>query len=557
MDTRDRPSTTGLPWRNSYQAPPSGFLSLALPQRLTLFVLLFAVEWIPLTYLVHKDIGAGRLLQLTVAFAALFFAFAYARAKTQLQQISGELRELPIGWGFLLSHIFAFLGFLAVSLLTARASPSGAYGYFMAASFILAGFLAIGLAGFAFVPPRIAFRLIQSTGQTWAYALAAAVIARYLARVWVWDAVLLWNGALLDRTTDVTFSLVNVLLHLFLSDVVADRTTMSMGTHTFSVRILQWCSGVEGTVLMLVFSVAWLLFFRRELRFPRAFLLIPAAMMVMWLSNAVRITALILIGVGGARSVAVNGFHSEAGWIAFNCVAMGFVLTAQRVPWFNAAPPKQAPHVVTYNPSLAYLMPFLVIVAAGMISRAASGGFEWLYPLRFVAAAATLWFFRSSYKDLDWRFGWTAPVIGGVVFALWLALDSSTGVQGGKGIATGLAALPAAARIFWLATRTIAAIVTVPIAEELAFRGFLIRRLISADFHERGFKEYTYVALLISSLAFGLMHGDRWIAGTVAGLLYAAAMLRRGRIGDAVVAHATTNALLAVWVQAGGRWDLW
>ena len=96
-----------------------------------------------------------------------------------------------------------------------------------------------------------------------------------------------------------------------------------------------------------------------------------------------------------------------------------------------------------------------------------------------------------------------------------------------------------------------------PIAEELAFRGFLIRRVMSADFQTRGIREYTYVALLISSLAFGLMHGDRWIAGTAAGLLYAAAMLKRGRIGDAVVAHATTNALLAVWVLAGGRWDLW
>jgi CAAX prenyl protease-like protein len=104
---------------------------------------------------------------------------------------------------------------------------------------------------------------------------------------------------------------------------------------------------------------------------------------------------------------------------------------------------------------------------------------------------------------------------------------------------------------------TTAAMITVPIAEELAFRGFLIRRLMSADFESRTLREFTYISILISSVAFGLMHGDRWIAGTVAGALYAAALVRRGRIGDAVVAHATTNALLAAWVLYSGRWGLW
>jgi len=40
-------------------------------------------------------------------------------------------------------------------------------------------------------------------------------------------------------------------------------------------------------------------------------------------------------------------------------------------------------------------------------------------------------------------------------------------------------------------------------------------------------------------------------------LLYAGAFLRRGKIGDAVIAHATTNALLAGLVLFSGRWYLW
>ena len=55
----------------------------------------------------------------------------------------------------------------------------------------------------------------------------------------------------------------------------------------------------------------------------------------------------------------------------------------------------------------------------------------------------------------------------------------------------------------------------------------------------------------------GALHGSRWPVGMVAGSLYALALLRRGRIGDAIAAHATTNALIAVDVLAFHHWNLW
>jgi len=97
----------------------------------------------------------------------------------------------------------------------------------------------------------------------------------------------------------------------------------------------------------------------------------------------------------------------------------------------------------------------------------------------------------------------------------------------------------------------------VPIAEELAFRGFLLRRLVSADFESVAWRAFAWAPFLISSIAFGLLHGDRWLAGTIAGMIYALAMMRRGRIGEAAAAHAVTNALLAIYVLATGNWQLW
>ena len=81
-------------------------------------------------------------------------------------------------------------------------------------------------------------------------------------------------------------------------------------------------------------------------------------------------------------------------------------------------------------------------------------------------------------------------------------------------------------------------------------------RLQSADWHELPPGLFSWVSLLISSLLFGVMHGS-WLAGTLAGLAYAVAVYRRGNLLDAVLAHATTNALLAGYVLATRAWALW
>jgi exosortase E/protease (VPEID-CTERM system) len=536
------------------------FSSLGLPQRLALFGLLFAAEWIPISVRFHMHRGGGTLLEICVVAVSLFLAISYVRFNEPFQIFSIELKAHRIGWSFLASHALAFLAFIGLSLIPARSFTS-VPGFAAEALWFGTGGLAIILAAAAFFPPRVAVQFVRTTGYVWIYALAAGLIARGLV---TYSA--LWNGAVWNPALDLswkpaidfTFNLVKILLSLLLPNVFADRATMVIGTPTFKVQILPWCAGFEGTALILVFSVAWLGFFRREYRFPQAFLLIPAGMVGMWVSNAIRITALILIGVAGAPDVAGGGFHSQAGWIAFTSIALAFMVLSRRISWVAKAGPERAPAIgAAHNPSAAYLMPFLAILAAGMISTAASGAFEWLYPLRFFAAAAALWYFRSSYQRMDWRFGWLSLVAGITVFAIWVGLDGLGGSQVDRGMAASLASLPAPGRFAWLILRTTAAIVTVPIAEELAFRGFLIRRLISADFEALDPRRYTYLSVFVSSIAFGLLHGGQWLAGILAGLVFAVALLRRGRIGDAVVAHATANALLAVWVLQGGRWHLW
>ena len=527
-------------------------LYFGLSQRLALFALLFLAEWTPVTYLVHRGTGAGELLQFAVVFSSLLLALGYVNAKARFRRISLELERTPIAWGFLVAHGCAFAGFICLALIPLSRNESGILAPFISVMWFAVGGLAITLSGLALVPLRLAVRLVQNTGYAWAYAFAGGAAAWRLSRVFP-----LWNGSLLKPASELTFSLVGALLHLFLPVVVTDRANMIIGSENFKVAISPWCAGLEGTALMLVFSIAWLWFVRRELRFPRALLLIPAGMAAIWISNALRITILILIGAAGAPAVALGGFHSQAGWIAFNAIAVCLSVAATRLPWLANHSVSHDGRVSKANPVAPYLMPFLMILGAAMISRAFSGGVEWLYPLRFLAAAAAIWVFRHKLSGMEWKFGWAAPLTGASVFVMWIALDRISGAHGNNAIGAALASVPAAGRIAWLAARTLGAVVTVPIAEELAFRGFLMRRLISSDFESVSSQRFSLFAFLVSSAAFGVMHGDRWMAGTLAGMMYACVLLWRGRIGDAVIAHATTNALLAAWVLLSGNWTLW
>jgi CAAX prenyl protease-like protein len=117
--------------------------------------------------------------------------------------------------------------------------------------------------------------------------------------------------------------------------------------------------------------------------------------------------------------------------------------------------------------------------------------------------------------------------------------------------------MPGAARTLWIVCRVLAAVFTVPIAEELAYRGFLLRRLVSPRFESVPFSSARWPALVLSALAFGITHGGLWLPGIAAGLAYGALAMRTNKLGESIVAHGTTNALLAGYVLVFNQWQLW
>ena len=132
-------------------------------------------------------------------------------------------------------------------------------------------------------------------------------------------------------------------------------------------------------------------------------------------------------------------------------------------------------------------------------------------------------------------------LVGLAVFAIWIGPEQFDWawyrrfcIVGGGG--TQAVAEAGAAMI---AVRLIGSAFVISVAEELFFRKWLI-----------SFAGFWWMVAL-----FAIEH-DRWLVAALCGIIYGVLYLRRG-LGAAIVAHATTNLVLGLWVLKTGQWQFW
>lgn len=331
-----------------------------------------------------------------------------------------------------------------------------------------------------------------------------------------------------------------------------------MGTARFFVTVAPVCSGIEGIGLTLTFTGAYLYLCRADLRWPRAWVLLPASVLAIWLLNAVRIVGLVALGTWGWPDIALGGFHSKAGWVFFSIVALGAVALTQRILWFRRPSQDEASPSApdrSENPTAAYLMPMLTVLAVALLTGLFSSGFDRFYFLRLPAVAVVLWHYRRRLPRLDFNRPWLSLAVGLAVGLVWIwgAHDASPDAK--STMAAGLGELSPTMKALWLGARIVGSVLVAPLVEELAFRGFLLRRLVSRDFESVSFRRVHWAALAVSSLAFGFLH-SQWALGIMAGAAYGLVMVPSGRLSDAVRAHATSNLTLVVYAFVSRDWSL-
>ena len=445
-------------------------------------------------------------------------------------------------------HAVALLAFTRVTaLILSGAFSSFAHPALWTLGWVLSGSVALIAWGLALFPART-WRLAAGEGQRaigWGLTVGTVVWAGGFLTEQLWTSLARY-----------TFAVVQWLLGFIYPATVSDLSKLMVGTPTFKVIITPACSGYEGVGLILAFLSVYLWFFRKDLRFPAALVLLPMGAVTIWIVNAIRIVALIAIGTSGWPAIARGGFHSQAGWLAFNAVALGFVAMTIRGHYFQSGVITTSSLPNELDLTTAYLGPFVAITATAMLTGAFSAGFDWLYPLRIFATGAVLWVFRKRYTTLTWTWSWPALAIGFVTFVVWLALIPA-GMNRNDGWPAALQSVPLYWAAIWLLFRVVGCVVIAPLAEELAFRGFLARRIVQSDFQNVPLGMFSWSSFLISSALFGAFHGGMWLAGTLAGMSFALALYHRRALGDAVQAHAITNGLIALYAFATGHWSVW
>jgi len=216
------------------------------------------------------------------------------------------------------------------------------------------------------------------------------------------------------------------------------------------------------------------------------------------------------------------------------------------------------------HPGVPFVAPFAVLILLPVVRHHLALG-PWELPLRAVVLAAVLLVCSRKVIDLRLRSPLGSVLIGGVVFLVWVAPDllwpeyrqhwlfqnALTGAVSSS--------LAPAWRNSWmvLASRSVRSVILVPIIEELFWRGWLMRWLVNADFRKVPLGAYTPRSFWITALLFASEHGPYWEVGLAAGIAYNWWILRTGKLGDCILAHAVTNGVLSAYVILGGKWEYW
>ncbi len=232
-------------------------------------------------------------------------------------------------------------------------------------------------------------------------------------------------------------------------------------------------------------------------------------------------------------------------------------------------------------PLLVRAFPFLVFATLTMFQgKLGPGSQYWVYAAKTFLGAGLLFLVWPVIAELKWKLSWSGLGVGILVFALWVGLDPyypkdllgflRTHLGSWVGLGPGESKPPMAPTWvpfefygkgsslawFFIVCRILGSSLVVPALEEVFYRSLIYRYLIKQDAASVPLSTFDWRAFLLTSVVFGMAHYE-WLPGILCGMAYQALVCRKGRLGDAILAHAVTNFLLGLWVVSRNQWMFW
>lgn len=216
------------------------------------------------------------------------------------------------------------------------------------------------------------------------------------------------------------------------------------------------------------------------------------------------------------------------------------------------------------HPAVPYVAPMALFMLFLVVGSQLGLG-PWEYPLRAVVLAVALWVFSRHVIDLRAPHWLGSTLIGAGVFALWVAPDllwpgyRESWVFQNSITGTVESSVPADYRdsLMVLLSRFARAAILVPIIEELFWRSWMMRWLIDVDFLKVPLGAFAPTSFAITAILFASVHGPYWEVGLLTGIIYNWWMVKTRSLGDCILAHAVTNAILSAYVVLGDQWQYW
>lgn len=219
----------------------------------------------------------------------------------------------------------------------------------------------------------------------------------------------------------------------------------------------------------------------------------------------------------------------------------------------------------------AYLGPFVLFLAFLMLVGAVKtvgDGYAawwlhdpqyWIFPVQTFACAALLWKVRAHITLRPFTSFGFATLIALVSFVAWISPQAFFGfAPRTDGFLPHFFA--GSGWPYWanVTLRIFRMTVVVAFAEEIFWRGFLLRFLVHEDFSKVPFGTFTWRSFLISTAGFCSIHSlEDWPAALVTGALFNLVACRTRSLAACVLTHAVTNLALAIYILRTGQWGFW
>jgi exosortase E/protease (VPEID-CTERM system) len=446
-------------------------------------------------------------------------------------------------WRYLAAHVALFLALLAALPLFQSGgweTPWAALALWLTGSAVM-----LACPGLALAP--------ASFWRGFAARNAGNFVVAAIAGLMTWGAAELAQNSW-HQLSAATLYGAHWILSLYEPGAFIDAPARILGAGDFRVLIDAPCSGYEGVGLVLMMLSFYIFAFRRDLRFPLVFALLPIGALTIWGLNLVRLALLVSIGAHVSPDIALNGFHSQAGWVMFLAVTISLMAVAHFAPVFrvqSAAAPAESTDPALHL-AIALLAPFAALMAARIAGAVFGPEAFWIAAGVIALPTAVLWAYRRTIAAQLGRMHWESALVGLAVGAAWNATEPAAA---NDPLGPWLADQTPAAATAWMALRIFGFALIVPITEELVFRGYLHRALVRRRFEQAAPAAFGWAAFIVTSLLFGAMHG-RWLAGALAGAAFALCLYRSKSVSGPITAHIAANGLIAAYAMAAGRWEL-